>query len=368
MGIFNKLNLHQINHTFSRLGFWYILSLSIPLLLFLFAVQSAPSSPQAKTSIAPAVKHSPANPLITAQSDQRSVKQDLVTASSAAVETKKPKPQAQAPEKPQAKTQKHTIATKTPTPKPKQKVEPKYSAPAISIRVAIASGTENLEIASSTEAYIMDAEGGLVQKLPAFLALQVQAKDSTIALGDWQIPSVVWIEPTGSGAVYVGDHWYRGRLLLVAHRSTLLVVNYVDLEQYLSSVVGSEMKPDAPLEALKAQAITARSYAMVHLSRPANELYDLGASQRWQVYKGLSTEYNTTHRAVSQTAGQILSYQGGIVESTYAATDEIVVKAHSGRGMSQQGAVDLAVQGYAHQQILAAYYPGAEVARLSLKR
>ena len=114
--------------------------------------------------------------------------------------------------------------------------------------------------------------------------------------------------------------------------------------------------------------LAAWSYAMVHLSRLANEIYDLGASQRWQVYQGLSTEYNTTHQAVSQTAGQILSYQGGIVESTYAATDEIVAKAHGGRGMSQKGAATLAAQGYEYQQILAVYYPGAELARLEVRR
>lgn len=358
--------LHRINLTFTRLGFWYIPSLSIPLLLFLFSVQSAPPSKQPITSIAPNVKRSPANPLITAQSEQHLVKLDSAQANLAAVVTKK-QPQAQAPSKPQAKTQKHTIATKTTTPKPKQKVEPKYSAPAIGIRVAIAIGAKELVLASSTPVNILDTEKKVVEQFPATVAFLAQSINPSITLGDWQLPSVVWVEPTAGGAVYVGDHWYRGRLLLVSRGNTLLAINYVDLEQYLASVVGSEMDADEPIESLKAQAIAARSYAMVHLLRPANELYDLGASQRWQVYQGLSTEYNTTHQAVSQTAGQILSYQGGIVESTYAATDKIVAKAHSGRGMSQQGAVDLAVQGYAHQQILAAYYPGAEVARLEVR-
>ena len=95
------------------------------------------------------------------------------------------------------------------------------------------------------------------------------------------------------------------------------------------------MHPNAPLEALKAQAIAARSYALVHRVRPASAWYNLGANERWQVYKGLHREYNTTHQAVNQTAGQILSYQGGIVESLYAASDEIVVKAHGGVGMRE---------------------------------
>jgi hypothetical protein len=250
MRILNKLKLHQINHTFTRLGFWYVPAVSIPLLLFLFSVQSAPPSPQPKTSIAPNVKRFPANPLITAKPEQRSVKLDSPQANLAAVVTKK-QPQAQAPSKSQAKTQKHIVATKTPTPKPKQKLEPKYSAPAIGIRVAIAIGAKELAIASSTPVNILDANQKVVQQLPATVAFFAQPMNSSITVGDWQLPAVVWVEPSAGGAVYVGDRWYRGRLLLVSQGNTLLAINYVDLEQYLASVVGSEMSASEPLEALK---------------------------------------------------------------------------------------------------------------------
>lgn len=58
----------------------------------------------------------------------------------------------------------------------------------------------------------------------------------------------MWIEPTREGAVFVGERWYRGKLLLVAQGDKLLAVNYVGLEQYLASVVGSEMSAAAPLK------------------------------------------------------------------------------------------------------------------------
>jgi peptidoglycan hydrolase-like amidase len=165
----------------------------------------------------------------------------------------------------------------------------------------------------------------------------------------------------------VGDRWYRGKVLIVTQGSGLLVVNYVNLEHYLYSVVGSEMHADAPLEALKAQAIAARSYALVHIIRPASDWFDLGNTQRWQVYKGTQSEYNTTQMAVNATAGQILSHSGGVVESLYAATDEIVSRAHGGRGMSQTGAYELARQGYDHVRILNRYYPEVGLARVVLK-
>jgi peptidoglycan hydrolase-like amidase len=101
--------------------------------------------------------------------------------------------------------------------------------------------------------------------------------------------------------------------------------------------------------------------------RPANAWFHLGNTQRWQVYKGIRSEYQSTHQAVNATAGQILSYKGGVVESLYAATDEIVAWAHGGRGMSQTGAYKLAEKGLVYQQILGNYYPGVGLARLVLQ-
>jgi peptidoglycan hydrolase-like amidase len=182
------------------------------------------------------------------------------------------------------------------------------------------------------------------------------------------MPGVIWLNPSQNSFVYVGDRWYRGRVLLVSQGNSLLAINYVDLEHYLTSVVGSEMHATAPTEALKAQAIAARSYALVHMIRPASDWYDLGDNQRWQVYKGLNSEYNTGLQAVSDTAGQVLSYQGGVVESLYASTDAIVASVHKGRGMSQLGAYELAKQGYDYQQILNRYYPGVGLARVILQQ
>ena len=102
----------------------------------------------------------------------------------------------------------------------------------------------------------------------------------------------------------------------------------------------------------------------VHTFRNANQEFDVTSGERHQAYKGIATEYNTTHQAVGETSGQILSYQGGVVESLYGATQAIVDKAHKGVGMSQTGAYAYANQGYDYRQILETYYPGVEIARL----
>lgn len=288
------------------------------------------------------------------------------------------KPQPITPVQPQQKKAKEhstkSVKHKRPTNKttkhsPKRKQKPhKYTAPAIELRVAIARNVSQLAIASSTSAKVIDANRRVIMQLLPGQAFQAQTANSTIFFQDWQVPSFMWIEPTRGGAVYVGGFWYRGKVLLLSQGDTLLAVNYVDLEQYLTSVVGSEMSGAAPIEALKAQAIAARSYALVHKFRPATQWYDLGNDERHQAYKGVATEYNTTHQAVNETAGQILSYQGGVVESLYGATQEIVTNAHNGWGMSQTGAYTYASSGYNYQQILAIYYPKTELSRLEAKR
>ena len=262
--------------------------------------------------------------------------------------------------------QKHLPKTQAKSSKSKEKTRP-YIAPTIEIRVAVAQNVSNTAIASSTKANIIDGNGQRLEQLPPSGAFEVSANNSTILFREMQIPSVLWIEPSDGGAVFVGNNWYRGRLLLIAQGNKLLAINYVDLEQYLASVVGSEMSAAAPMEALKAQAIAARSYALVHTFRPAAQWFDVTSGERHQAYKGIATEYNTTHQAVSETAGEILSSQGGVVESLYAATQEIVDRAHKGAGMSQTGAYAYANQGYDYRQILAVYYPGVAIAKLESK-
>ncbi|NCS11103.1 MAG: SpoIID/LytB domain-containing protein [Microcystis aeruginosa G13-09] len=243
-----------------------------------------------------------------------------------------------------------------------------YTPPALEIRVAIKRDVASVLIGVNGPAVITDRQGRGLKTIATNEGLPVTPGAKGLKMGDLSLPEVIFVQPTSAdGLVYVDDGWYRGKVLLVAQGDRLLVVNHVNLEAYLYSVVGSEMHSTAPMHALKAQAIAARSYALVHIIRPANAWFHLGNSQRWQVYKGIRSEYQSTHQAVNATAGQILSYKGGVVESLYAATDEIVAWAHGGRGMSQTGAYKLAEKGLDYQQILGNYYPGVGLARLVLQ-
>ena len=171
-------------------------------------------------------------------------------------------------------TPKHSPKAQAQSSKSKTNTRP-YTAPTIEIRVAIVQNVSNIAIASSTSANLTDGNRQSLKPLSPGQSFQISVSNSTILFQNWQIPSLLWIEPTEGGAIFVGNSWYRGKLLLIAQGNKLLAINYVDLEEYLLSVVGSEMSAAAPMEALKAQAVAARSYALVHTFRPANGGFDV---------------------------------------------------------------------------------------------
>src|SRR6185436_4798190 len=100
------------------------------------------------------------------------------------------------------------------------------------------------------------------------------------------------------------------------------LINELPVEEYLRGVVPSEMGPIQynQLEALKAQAVAARTYTLRNLGEFVREGYDICATPRCQVYKGMEVEHPLSDRAVSETAGQVLLYQGRRADTLYSST------------------------------------------------
>ena len=107
---------------------------------------------------------------------------------------------------------------------------------------------------------------------------------------------------------------YHGVLVVRTGGGKLSIVNAVDLEDYVRDVVGGEMPFRWPLDALEAQAVAARSYALATL-RPGRR-FDLFVDDRSQVYGGVGAETTRTFEAADRTAGRIVTY-GGRVATTY---------------------------------------------------
>ena len=114
--------------------------------------------------------------------------------------------------------------------------------------------------------------------------------------------------------IWVGNKRYAGKLNIFISDNDILIVNVIGIEKYLSSVVGSEMPAKWPLEALKAQAIASRTYA---LKQKGNSLYDIDSTNKNQVYIGLEARTYKTQRAVSSTRSLVLTYKNKLINSLF---------------------------------------------------
>ena len=123
--------------------------------------------------------------------------------------------------------------------------------------------------------------------------------------------------------VWTANRWYRGCLEIINMPSYVTAVNLLDLEEYLLGVVPSEMPSSWHLEALKSQAVAARSYAYAHMgsgSKWKSEGFDLVPDVRDQAYKGLAAEAQSTFVAVHATRGLVLKDSGQVKPGFYRAT------------------------------------------------
>ncbi len=189
-------------------------------------------------------------------------------------------------------------------------------AQAVELKVAIKKNVNSIKVGSSTPAIVRDGAGNEIGKLNSMASLSAQPSSTGIALERLGAGEMI-IEPTENGYVWIGERWYRGRTRLIRQGGSLTAINHVDLEDYLYSVVGAEAISTWPIEALKAQAVAARSYALYKRNHESNGIYDVDTTVGTQVYKGLDSEYTTTHEAVNSTLGQIMTYQNQVILAAF---------------------------------------------------
>lgn len=105
-----------------------------------------------------------------------------------------------------------------------------------------------------------------------------------------------------------------------------MVVNELDMESYLVGIVNSEISSKYPKEAIKAQVVAARSYALACLKerRPRQMEYDLDSTDMDQVYKGAHVEDAKSHFAVQETRGKVLLNSGKVVKAYYHASSGVL--------------------------------------------
>jgi stage II sporulation protein D len=185
--------------------------------------------------------------------------------------------------------------------------------PGRQVRVLLLEREPIALISSATRFRVVDARGKKRRLRPGSVALGRRAPGGR--LKGLKLP--LRFEP-GAGPLRLDGNAYRGTLLAQRSGKRLSVVNRLPLDRYLRGVVPWEMPDDWHREALKAQAVVARSYALATLK--PGKLFDLYADTRSQVYGGLRAEDPATNRAVAATAGRVLYWNGRVATTFYHST------------------------------------------------
>jgi len=197
------------------------------------------------------------------------------------------------------------------------------------IRVGIEVGTPSAVIMSTSGLRVRDGASGeeLVSAGEEILRFEPSAGGASLVQPagriDQALPSFI-VEPLDHGAdVVIAGKTYRGAAEVVADRSRgLIVINRLGLEDYLLGVVPAEIGRRTPEEfaAVRAQAVAARTYTISHLGRRDSLGFDLFATVEDQVYGGLEVERKDVERAINDTRGEILVFDGQPVSAFYHST------------------------------------------------
>jgi len=174
-------------------------------------------------------------------------------------------------------------------------------------RASSAGGNENVRLTSS----------------PLTPSREVVASSSSGSTFSSSAPVTFASDDEATAPVRFNERPYRGRIEVFTNlRGSLTVVNELGLEDYVRGVVANELSPGGfpAIEALKAQAIAARTYALKNRGQFMSQGFDILPTTRSQVYRGLTSENPLSTRAVDETRGLVATYNGEPINALYTST------------------------------------------------
>ncbi|MCM1266097.1 MAG: SpoIID/LytB domain-containing protein [Candidatus Gastranaerophilales bacterium] len=273
-----------------------------------------------------------------------------------------------------------------------------YAHPALAIKIGLYTNESSVMVSASEEAQMIDIKTNkqvcIVRKMLMYEITPLD-KDSMIVRSNYGQCTIytkdVVLKPINQQAcVYTKNKWYRGILRIQNKDNTLTVINDVCMENYIQGVLAAEMPSSWGKEALKAQAIAARTYAVANYGKHSSEGFDLVDTQMDQVYNGIQAETEASNIAVRETDGIIMTYNKKPITAMYSSSaggqthsaleswgndipylqsvpsyDDDVKSFGHGVGMTQHGAKNLAKMGNNAYQILSHFYNNIQFARLN---
>ncbi|NLO91719.1 MAG: SpoIID/LytB domain-containing protein [Elusimicrobia bacterium] len=200
--------------------------------------------------------------------------------------------------------------------------EGNISAATETVRIGLAQSIKEVVVEMKGISVVTDIESGrkFRSTKPSLYRVKPGGEGKTEMAGKILGPELRIMPIEGQERVRFNGKEYRGGVYIKLNKDqTLTVIEEVGLEEYLYGVLPLEMGPNWPLEALKAQAVVARTYTLTQLKRFSDSGYDLSADVKSQVYGGSTYDYPAVLEAVRSTAGEVLTYKGKLVEAYYHA-------------------------------------------------
>lgn len=202
--------------------------------------------------------------------------------------------------------------------KPKKKVYKNW------VRIALHENVSSIAIFAYEKYRIRDGKKKITIS-PGALTVTLKGDVTTVSAHNKSAPIMLpcTLSVLSGNAVWdVEDKGYRGEIILLPHKNQIMVLNHLPVEAYLKGVLPLEIgvRSEKELEALKAQAVAARTYTYAKMLQRQDWQYDLLPTVSDQVYGGTNVEAPLTDRAVDETTDEVMSYKGALVEAFYHST------------------------------------------------
>jgi stage II sporulation protein D len=185
------------------------------------------------------------------------------------------------------------------------------------IRIGIILDETSLTIGSSRNFFVYDSAGKKLKLTKGTVNISCSQRGAHIGKYDLFLP--LRIEHS-NGVIFVNSKPYRGYLVLKKSGKKMNVINVLGIEDYIKGVLPKEVSCDWHAEALKAQAVISRTYAISNLNRHSAQGFDLCSTTHCQVYGGLGAETKKTNQAVSEANGEVLTYEGKPAQTVFHAS------------------------------------------------
>jgi stage II sporulation protein D len=187
------------------------------------------------------------------------------------------------------------------------------------VRVLLVTGLQAVRVDSTAEFEVRDGNGKDISGKIRNSALTISGGGIRLDGRSLSSDRLVIVPLEGQWLKLNGAP-YRGELRIAkSARGDMDVINVLDVEAYLYGVVPKEMSPQWPLEALKAQAIAARTYVLYQKEKSKDKDYDVIATTASQVYGGVGAEAAKSNQAVDETRGMVLLYDGQLALTYFHA-------------------------------------------------